>query len=173
MVTRLGLLVIIALFNAPVIRAQSPSTDPILELLIEVRGLRAALERSASIGARVQLFVARIQLQEQRIAELSHRGASVRSELRSADLDIVNANAAVKGMEESLSRISAEDRANAEHEISQLKVRLGVIERRRQELASEETQLAQEMGLEQGRWVAINDQLEQFERSLAILQPKQ
>ena len=51
--------------------AQAPVVDPIRELLTEVRALRIAMERSATVGARIQLLVARVQLQEQRIAELS------------------------------------------------------------------------------------------------------
>ena len=45
--------------------AQQPDTTA--ALLVEVRGLRAALEQLASAGPRVQLMFGRLQLQEQRI----------------------------------------------------------------------------------------------------------
>ena len=67
-------------------RAQTP--DVLGELLKEVRGLRLAMERAATVGARIQLLVARVQLQEQRIAELSRRAAVVRDELSKADAAI-------------------------------------------------------------------------------------
>lgn len=59
-----------------------------------------------------------------------------------------------------------------EHEVSATKAHRGILERRRQELAADDAQLAQEISLEQGRWTAINDQLEQLERSLAQQEPK-
>ena len=58
--------------------AQAPArpaqNDVLAELLVEVRGLRLAMERAATVGARIQLLVARVQLQEQRIAEVARAG---------------------------------------------------------------------------------------------------
>ena len=51
-------------------RAQQPTagSDTLAALMVEVRGLRAAMEQMASAGPRVQLGLGRVQLQEQRIA---------------------------------------------------------------------------------------------------------
>src|SRR5687767_7515922 len=64
-------------------RAQTP--DVLGELLKEVRALRIAMERASTVGARIQLLVARVQMQEQRIAELSRRAVAVREELSKLD----------------------------------------------------------------------------------------
>ena len=81
-----GTLVTVALANGMAVgtRAASPhvqvrqgtsvqSEDVLPALLVEVRGLRAAMEQMASAGPRVQLAVRRVQLQEQRINTLIRR----------------------------------------------------------------------------------------------------
>jgi hypothetical protein len=47
--------------------------DVLPQLLIEVRGLRAASEQMASAGPHVQLLLGRVQLQEQRIGNQIRR----------------------------------------------------------------------------------------------------
>src|SRR5215213_8736359 len=47
--------------------------DVLPALLVEVRGLRAAMEQMAAAGPRVQLALGRVQLQEQRINTLIRR----------------------------------------------------------------------------------------------------
>src|SRR5688572_14495019 len=98
---RLGTLLLITLAIGSTLVAQSSTTiDPIRELLVEVRGLRAAMERSATVGARIQLLVARVQLQEQRIAEVSRRINSARAELRTAEDTLASQMADIKRTEE-------------------------------------------------------------------------
>ena len=46
------------------------------------------------------LFVARMQVQEQRIAELSRRAGSVRSELRNVEAEALSVGTALKRTEE-------------------------------------------------------------------------
>lgn len=88
------------------VAAQPPSVDPIRELLTEVRALRLAMERQATVGARIQLLVARIQLQEQRIAELSRRAAAVRDELSKIDAGLAASSADLSRMEHELERVT-------------------------------------------------------------------
>src|SRR5437762_13620444 len=53
---------------------QGPKQEEVLPaLLVEVRGLRAAIEQLASAGPRVQLALGRVQLQEQRVNALMRR----------------------------------------------------------------------------------------------------
>jgi hypothetical protein len=47
--------------------------DVLPALLVEVRGLRAAMEQMASAGPRIQLFVSRLQLQEARVNAMARR----------------------------------------------------------------------------------------------------
>lgn len=156
-----------ALIAGPTLFAQSTVTDPIRELLTEVRALRLAMERQATVGARIQVLVARVQLQEQRIAETARRATSVRNEAASLDAEIARMSTQVKAVESGTPRARAEDREEIERMLEQLKVQLATIEKRRQDLANEESFLTQQLSLEQGRWTTINDQLDQLERSLA------
>src|SRR5688572_7550994 len=109
---RLGTLLLITLAIGSTLVAQSSTTiDPIRELLVEVRGLRVAMERAATVGARIQLLVARVQMQEQRIAELSRRAATVREELGKLDATIAQHSAMLKqfGRAESTGRLPPEE----------------------------------------------------------------
>ena len=65
-------------------RAQA-SPDVLGALLVEVRGLRAAMEQMASAGPRVQLALGRLQLQEQRVITLLRQNADVRDRLATAE----------------------------------------------------------------------------------------
>ena len=57
---------------------------PLGALLVEVRGLRSAIEQMASVGPSIQLAMGRLQLQEQRINTLVRRGDVVRDALTAA-----------------------------------------------------------------------------------------
>src|SRR5437660_589330 len=51
---------------------QAPqSQDPLPALLAEVHALRIAMEQSATVAPRVQLTLARLNIEEQRIAQLA------------------------------------------------------------------------------------------------------
>jgi hypothetical protein len=63
---------------------QQPNQDTLGALLVEVRGLRSAIEQMASVGPSVQLAMGRLQLQEQRINTLVRRADVVRDALVSA-----------------------------------------------------------------------------------------
>lgn len=150
-------------------RAQAPAVDPIRELLTEVRALRIAMERSATVGARIQLLVARVQLQEQRIAELSRRAAAVRDELSKVEAVIATNTEALKRNENAVDRAnSAEMRREMEEMIEYSKIQLRNPEKRRQELLNEESLLSQQMATDQGRWSDVNNQLDELERSLTL-----
>ena len=57
-------------------------------LLVEVKGLRAAMEQMASAGPRVQLFASRLQLQETRINNMVRRLDTVRDRMAEAQRDV-------------------------------------------------------------------------------------
>src|SRR5688572_8647970 len=63
---------------------QQPNQDTLGALLVEVRGLRSAIEQMASVGPSIQLAMGRLQLQEQRINTLVRRGDVVRDALAAA-----------------------------------------------------------------------------------------
>mgnify|MGYP001560516201 CR=1 FL=1 len=150
-------------------RAQAPAIDPIRELLTEVRALRMAMERSATVGARIQLLVARVQLQEQRIAELSRRAGAVRDELSTVEAVIASTTDDVKRTESAIERTtSPEMRREMEAQLEYHKAKLRNPEKRRQELLNEELLLSQQMAADQARWSDVNSQLDELERSLTV-----
>src|SRR2546428_3199259 len=61
--------------------------DPIPALLAEVHALRIAMEQSATVAPRVQLTLARLNIEEQRIAQLAGQLDQVRRELSSLSLE--------------------------------------------------------------------------------------
>lgn len=152
--------------------AQAPVVDPIRELLTEVRALRIAMERSATVGARIQLLVARVQLQEQRIAELSHRAAAVRNELSKVEAAMAETSQSLRRTEGALERGAEVDkRKELEGMVEFYKAKLVTPERRRQDLLNEEALLPQQLSADQGRWTDVNNQLDQLERSLTPNKP--
>jgi len=60
--------------------SQSPA-DPIAALLVEVRALRIAMQQNATLAPRVQLTLARLNIEEQRIGQLASQLDQVRREL--------------------------------------------------------------------------------------------
>jgi chromosome segregation ATPase len=146
--------------------AQTRTDDPIRELLTEVRLLRQALERAATVGTRIQLLVARVQLQEQRIGELSRRLDSVRAELRDVERETTALAPQVASMQEATQAEDPNDRRAAEQAAAMLNSQLETLERRRQELSGEEGLISQQIAAEQGRWTEFNTRLEALERSL-------
>ena len=146
----------------------SPAPDVLKELLVEVRGLRAAMERAATVGARIQLLVARVQMQEQRITELSRRAVAVREELSRIDAGIAQHSAMMKQFERSGSsaRANPDEQREIEGMIEMQKQQIVFTEKRRQELLSEDALLAQQIAADQSRWSDVNNQLDELERSL-------
>jgi len=150
--------------------AQAPAPvqrDVLAELLTEVRGLRQAMERASTVGARIQLLVARVQLQEQRIAESSRRLVTVRDELSKLESQVTGqleqARLAEKESIASQPDKREEYQAIAEH----YKASASRLEKRRQEVANEEGLLLQQVAADQGRWSDVNAQLDDIERTLA------
>lgn len=149
-------------------RAQTP--DLLGELLKEVRGLRVAMERAATVGARIQLLVGRVQIQEQRIAELTRRSAALREEMSRLDLAISEMASSAKSLEGASAK-TPDMQKEIESQLESLHAQLALTEKRRQELANDDAQIAQQMSADQGRWTDVNNQLDQLERSLTP--PKQ
>ena len=86
--------------------AQQNATPPdiLSALLIEVRGLRAAMEQAAFAGPSVQILLGRVQLQEQRITNQVRRLDAVRASLVPAQQNLEPMEREAKEFEESLRR---------------------------------------------------------------------
>jgi len=150
-------------------RAQTTATPPdvLAALLVEVRGLRAAMEQMASTGPRVQLALGRLQLQEQRVNAVVRR-------LEDAKTNLVQSQKGLEALRHrmaDLERIAREasepeERRAAEVALRNVKTELTLATLEVQRLQNEEATLSQEISGEQGRWAEINQRLEELERSL-------
>jgi chromosome segregation ATPase len=164
---RLLLLTAFAVVTTASALAAQRTDDPIRELLGEVKLLRAALERAATAGPRVQLLVARVQLQEQRIADVSRRLEAVRGELRDLSRSAEILGPQIERFDEKRSESNdPQERRIAEQQLAESRAQIERVEQRRQELTSEEAALAAQQAAEQGRWAEFNERLDEVERSL-------
>lgn len=171
MITIIRVALVVAMLAAPSMalgQAGAPPAPPdvLKELLAEVRGLRLAMERAATVGARIQLLVARVQMQEQRIAELSRRAIAVREEIGRIDAALAQQSGMFKQFERSGGRANPDEQREIEGMLEMQKQQIAVAEKRKQELLSEEALLAGQIAADQGRWSDVNNQLDELERSL-------
>jgi peptidoglycan hydrolase CwlO-like protein len=147
-------------------RAADPDVLP--ALLIEVRGLRAAMEQMASAGPQVQLALGRLQLQEQRVNNLLRRMESVQNDLSAALQESDRAMQEFTRLENALkfAGLPPDERQQLESMLPQIKANHGRALATVQRLQAEESGVTQELATEQGRWTEINQRMEELERAL-------
>jgi hypothetical protein len=150
------------------VQAQQASTSDVLPaLLVEVKGLRAAMEQMAAAGPRAQLFVSRLQLQEGRIAGMIRRLDTVRDTLASSRRELEGFKGAWKMMEGEDDGKPGEPKEDFGPILAGMKKQAAAAQANVDRLAAEEMQLTQELATEQARWIDINNRLDELERSLA------
>ena len=144
------------------------SDDVLPALLTEVRGLRAAMEQMASAGPRIQLFLGRLQLQEARITSMARRLEAVRDEIRAAERAVDERKAELGRTEKWLTDGSLRPEQIEGHQASLPRLRRDITMAGANvtRLAAEETQLAQDLTAEQGRWLEMNQRLDELEKAL-------
>ena len=147
----------------------SPAQDSSNQLLQEVRRLREAIEMMVSTSARVQIVFGRLQLQEQRTATAARRLDDLREAVARVTREASASLARVQDLEEKLrdNGMPVEERKNLEFEVIAMKRVAAQVETERQRLQNEETQAAGALASEQGRWLELNQQLEELERVLS------
>jgi hypothetical protein len=145
--------------------AQAPRNEDVLPaLLVEVRGLRAAMEQMASGSTQAQLLVGRLQLQEARVTSMIRRLDTVRDNLAGARA-AYNQIAGSLGM---LERSAPGDTSQHDKDdiLPSLKAQVAAAKDNVDRLAAEELQLTADIAVEQQRWTAINQRLDDLERTL-------
>jgi hypothetical protein len=150
--------------------AQQPAAPPdtIAALLIEVRGLRSALEQMGTAGPRVQLALGRVQLQEQRILNQTRRLDVVSESLVQAQRRLEPMTQRIKTLREFVDMDPSPDiRRGREHELADAKAEWSRLNADVQRLTTEEAALAADLAAEQNRWTDFNRLLEDLERTLA------
>lgn len=149
-------------------QAQPPAPpETLTSLLAEVRQLRLAIEEMSSAGARVQLVLGRLQLQEQRVNNMLRRLETVRGELEGIQREHDDLVRQLQGLERAVGETTdAERRRDFEAEARAMKSRLPGVAARLQQRQTEESTLSVDIGAEQARWTDFNQRLEELERAL-------
>ena len=161
-----GIALIVAALAVTATRAQEqPGILP--SLLVEVRGLRAAIEQMASAGPRVQLALGRLQLQEQRLNTLIVKLDGIRDKLVMNQRQAVQRQQQMAQLEMAVRDApNAEEREQANHMIVMMKGEITDAQTEVQRLTVEEATTAAEISSEQNRWNDFNQRLEELERAL-------
>jgi chromosome segregation ATPase len=141
--------------------------EPMTALLAEVHALRLALERSATIAPRVQLTLARLNIEEQRIGQLAAQLDQVRRELSAASLESQKLSDQLPEMEKGI-QSAPDDKTRKSYEYEQADVRrkLTAQSRLEEQFRTRENEIAQALSTEQARWVDLNARLDELERLL-------
>jgi peptidoglycan hydrolase CwlO-like protein len=163
-----ALLAVVA-FRPSVAGQTAPSQqDTLAALLVEVRGLRAAMEQMASVGPSIQLAMGRLQLQEQRITTLVRRADGLQDALASAQKQAGALQDRLRNVQREVeSSTEPKHRAEAESVLPHLKEELARATAEIQRLLAEESNAVAEIASEQARWSDINQRLEELDRALA------
>ena len=150
--------------------APSAAAASLDDLLAEVRMLRSEINQAAGASVRTQLFVARLQLQEQRVNAVVRQLAEVRGRLTSAQQGQAIMRERLTATEEGQSRLPPEDRSD--DQIRALKLQLEQQQSQEQELRAQEAALSSTVAAEQSRWTDFNNRLDGLERSLPAVTPR-
>jgi hypothetical protein len=138
--------------------AQPAAQDP---LITEIRALRADLNERLEATIRMQLLVARLQLQEQRTSTVVNQLRDVEARLRENEAAKQQAAAALK-------MLGLENITEDEKKENPFFAMYGAGNERfaaaEAELKAQQAELIRQMSEEQARWNAFNAQLDQLER---------
>ena len=159
-------LAIAAVGRAPAAQqAGSASNEFMGALLQEVHGLRMAMEQSAAIAPRVQLTLARLNIEEQRIAQLAAQFDRARQELTALSLSMAKTADALEDEEKGLQTTTADEKRRRELELGivDLKQQLKAQTAAEQAARTRENDAAQALTIEQNRWTELNTRLDELE----------
>jgi len=146
----------------------SQPADPLAALLAEVHALRIAMEQNATLAPRVQLTLARLNIEEQRIMQLATQLDRARQDLTGNSLTLRRTSDELEEAEKRLQTIVEEKRRrDLELGISDLKTRIKAMAAAEQASRARENDALQALSTEQARWLDLNSRLDELERLLA------
>ncbi len=167
LVSALVLLSAVSVLAASTLARQTrQDPDALGALLVEVRGLRTAIEQMSSASARVQLAMGRLQLNEQRITTYMRRVDEIRDRRPAAELDVQKRRGEIIDSEDSLRQPGGGFSPGNAELIKRMKAELADASAYLQRLQTEEAQLMRDIATEQDRWAEINRSLEELDRVL-------
>jgi chromosome segregation ATPase len=154
------------LLSAALLSGQAPppaprpaSTD---DVVAEVRALRAEMKQSAEASLRAQLLVARLQVEEQRVAGLAHQLSETEQQIRALE------GARNPMLEQMMKEFDKNPPEPGEVDMmAGLRAQLEKIQNGDPVLKERQATLSRQLADEQARWVAFNAQLEALEKSVS------
>jgi hypothetical protein len=160
-----GVIGFLALCAVPLL-AQGASNETLSALLVEVRLLRQALERSAS-APQVQLLGTRLTVQNARLQTAIHDHEIARSELQQVATSILEATARLEELADAVGQNQIPTRrTELEQAQAATKYELANLNRREPPLRARESELAAAVAAEQDQWLLLNRRLDEIERGL-------
>jgi paraquat-inducible protein B len=136
-------------------------------LLIEVRGLRAAIEQLAATGPRVQLALGRLQMHEQRIDTLVKRHSEVRDRRLEVEAELARHKNTIGSLEETIrTTTNVLPRDEITEAIRHHRRLVSETSERLQRLVAEEAAIAQDVSGEQTQWSDVSRRLDELDRAL-------
>jgi predicted nucleic acid-binding Zn-ribbon protein len=161
-----GFVLILALSALGAAR-QQPSSDALPALMSEVRQLRIALERTLSVGPRIQLLTSRLSAQAGRMQPLERELSDIRQQLSRTMASVRSHTARVRELEDLIARETDPDRRKQlEREQAEMKAAAEDGAGTEQDLRNRESDLANALAVEQAHWNEINKRLDELEQTL-------
>jgi DNA repair exonuclease SbcCD ATPase subunit len=146
---------------------QAPGT---LEALLgEVRLLRQALEKQASLQARAQLMAGRLALQDQRLERARSEVRRSEAETQALSGERTRMQGALVELRRSLETADAAEQVGLEREQRMLSMRLGEIEKTLDAAETRRNQATQAIAAEEARYEELARWFDDFDRELARL----
>ena len=138
-------------------------------LLAEVRAIRAELRDAASNSMRTQLLIARLSLQEQRVASLSRELGEVQTNLTKASDERAQWERQLRALNDALADVTLSDekRTDFTAEREAVRKRLEQARQTEQGVRVHESEVMGVITSEQARWTEFNSRLDELERALS------
>lgn len=144
------------------------NADVLSQLLVEVHGLRVAMEQAATAGPRVQLLTGRLQIEEGRIDQMLRRLDVVRNSETTAAREVDDLRAQYDRLETgNTANLPQEERDQLELMKPDLKRHIAQAQTTLDAQKSEEAQLQADIAAEQARWTAFSQQLDALDQALS------
>ena len=149
--------------------AQTPDPDraTLQALLSEVQQLRIAIERSTLLGARTQIAINMMQVQEGRAARISQDLDKVRKDILDIQGERPKIAERLKGFEEVLpTLINPNERRDIEAAMKQIKLDQDHLAAREQDRHARESELASQLQTEQSQLAELRARITEMQRAL-------
>jgi predicted nucleic acid-binding Zn-ribbon protein len=150
----------------------APQPATLETLLKEVHALRIAMERSNQIAPKVQIALARMQVQEERVRNANRQLQDARNRIRDFENKQADISDRIKQTEtQQAQAVDPNTRKQMDLEIQALKAELAQFSKLEQQAQAQEAEANSQLLNEQTKWNEVNDLLTGIERMLAPVQP--